>query len=117
MSDHTDTSVGALIARYKKIVADLERIQQTTPDAVINTYLVYEHGQITPLLLTKNDVITDSDASADNSVYNKKSTYLEMDIIQTPYEMGSLVFVPVSKEEDFQLTYKNLELEHEEIPI
>ena len=108
MSNHTDTSVGTLIMQYKKIVADLEQIQETTPDAVINTYLVYEHGQITPLLLTKNYVIKDS--KPDELAYNKKSTYLEMDIIRTPYEIGSLVFVPVSKAEDFQLTYD----EHEE---
>lgn len=106
MSNHIDTSVGALISQYKNILANLEQIQQTNPDAVINTYMVYEHGEITPLLLTNNKVITES--NPDDNPYDNKSTYLGMNLQKKPYEFGSLVFIPVSKEEDYQVTYKEI---------
>lgn len=99
-----DTSIGATIARYKKIIQDLLQIQQTDPNAHVNTYMVYDHGQITPLLLYKNDVVTSTDAS---DSYSNKNTYLDNDIVQTPYELGSLIFVPVKKEEDYQISYHN----------
>jgi hypothetical protein len=97
----SDLPIASVIVRYKQIIADLELHQSTNPNARVKIYIAYESGEIKPILLQDNQVVTTEDSEDD---YYKRSTYLNDEINQIPYDTGSLIFVP---DDNFQNTHQN----------
>ncbi|TXG85641.1 MAG: hypothetical protein E6R13_01935 [Spirochaetes bacterium] len=97
----SDRPIASIIAQYKQIIADLELHQSTNPNARIKMFIAYESGEIIPMLLENNNIVTTNDSDDD---YYNKSTYLNDEIDEIPYDTGSLIFVPV---DNFQNSNQN----------